>query len=329
MSDSILRFDLLPNKLFMDVFNYLSIVDLYHGFVGLNYRLNSLLQQLEHRHFVLDRNWRTETEAIRFFDTRITTLVVQHDELIDFSFFPNIRALKLCRSTIKQCNTIQSCLIPNLKHFYINSIHLGHSCAQLSHHIFATSFPTLRTCRLEEVSTNSYRCSTSHPILTNIQWTMKSDTFKRVLSSCPQLSHLQVSLGSNIQIPSTSNLTYHHTNLQRLDIRLYSVGQWWRNTIESLLSILPNLQYLTLYLDRKHKHVEFPFASIGSMLTRYVPYLRYIRADIILDQPTLTSSDLNMIKEYHPLFADVQTEMTIFGNFAVPHLRISSDRLKP
>jgi hypothetical protein len=328
MSDSISTFDRLPNELLMDMFDYLPPVDLYHGFLGLNYRFNSLLQLLEHRHLVLDRNWRTETNAIRFFDTRITTLIVQHDEPIDFSFFPNIRALKLCRPTIKQCNAIQSCFIPNLKHFYINSIHLGHSCAQLSHHIFATSYPSLRTCRLEEVSNSSHRCSTSHPVLTNIQWTMKLDTLKRVLSSCPQLTHLQVSLGSNIQMSSTSNLSYLHTNLHRLDIRFYSVGQWWCNTIESLLSMLPNLQYLTLYLDRKQKDIEFPFATIGSMLTQYVPCLRYIRVDIVLDKSPLLSSDLNTIKQYHPLFIDVQTEMTIFGNSSVPHLRISSDCLR-
>ena len=328
MSDSIATFDLLPNELLMDMFDYLPLVDLYQGFFGLNYRFNSLLQLLENRHLVLDRNWRAEIRAIHFFDTRIATLIVQHDEPIDFSFFPNIRALKLCRPTIKQCNAIQSCPIPNLEHFYINSIHLGHSCALLCHHIFATSFPTLRTCRLEEVSNTSHRCSTSHPVLTNIQWTMKSDTFRRVLSSCPQLTHLQVSLGSNTQMPSMSNLTYHHTNLQRLDIRLYSVGQWWCNTIESLLSILPNLQDLTLCLDRKRKDSEFPFASFGSMLTRCVPCLRYIRADIVIDKPSVASSELNMIKAYHPLFIDVQTEITILGNFSVPHLHISSERFK-
>jgi hypothetical protein len=86
-----------------------------------------------------------------------------------FPFFPNIHSLKLYRPSIKQCNTIQSHFIPNLEHLYINSIYLGHSCAQLCHYIFASSFPSLHTCRLEEVCNNPYQSSVSFPILTNVQ----------------------------------------------------------------------------------------------------------------------------------------------------------------
>jgi hypothetical protein len=175
---SLSTLECLPNELLMDIFDYVSISDIYNGFYGISSRFNLLLGLLKNLRFILDRNWKNEIKVIRFFGTRIDTLIVQHDEPIDFSFFPNIHSLKLCRPSIKQCNTIQSHLIPNLEHFYINSIHLGHSCARLCHHICVSSFPNLRICRLEEVSNNSYQSSASFPILTNVQWNMKSDTYR-------------------------------------------------------------------------------------------------------------------------------------------------------
>jgi hypothetical protein len=53
----------------MDIFDYMSLNDIYNGFFGLNSRFNLLLNLLKNLHLILDRNWKTETKAIRFFDT--------------------------------------------------------------------------------------------------------------------------------------------------------------------------------------------------------------------------------------------------------------------
>jgi hypothetical protein len=57
--------------------------------------------------------------------------------------------------------------------------------------------------------------------------------YRQVLHACPQLTHLQMSLGSNIQIPLTSNLI-SHKHLHHLDVRMFAVGEWWYDNIESL-----------------------------------------------------------------------------------------------
>ncbi len=57
------------NEFLMDIFDYMSLNDIYNGFFGLNSRFNLLLNLLKNLHLILDRNWKTETKAIRFFDT--------------------------------------------------------------------------------------------------------------------------------------------------------------------------------------------------------------------------------------------------------------------
>jgi hypothetical protein len=89
--------------------------------------------------------------------------------------------------------------------------------------------------------------------------------------------------------------------------------------------MVPNLYYLTFYIDRKKKQIEFPFDAFGSMLTQYVPHLRYFRANILLDK-SLLSSELDIIKQYHSLFANVQSDTIILDKNSVSHLYISSDR---
>jgi hypothetical protein len=132
-----------------------------------------------------------------------------------------------------------------------------------------------------------------------------------------------MSLGSNIQIPLTSNLI-SHKHLHHLDVRMFAVGEWWYDNIESLLSMVPDLEYLTFYIDRKRKQIKFPFNAFGGMLTQYLPHLHYFRANILLDK-SLSSSKLGIIKQYHSLFTNVQIDtITLDKNF-VSHLYISSD----
>jgi len=59
-----------------------------------------------------------------------------------------------------------------------------------------------------------------------------------------------MSLGSNIQLPLALNLI-SHKHLHHLDVRMFAVGELWYDNIESLLSMVPNLEYLTFYIDRK------------------------------------------------------------------------------
>jgi hypothetical protein len=326
MNDIILSsIEIFPNELLIELFEYISPYDLYNTFFNLNSRLNSIINSLKNLHLILQEDWDNKERFIPFFASQISTLIIQHDESIDFSYYSNIRSLKLSMPTTNQLNAIQPSLLPNLEHLYISNLFFSGNSEQLCRWIFSSSFSRLQNCQIDRMTFNdSYSYSSlSLRQLTISPCTWKSNMYKQIFEACPKLTHLRIIRLRNISFQLSSNIVCLHTSLRYLSIHFGSIGNDWYNQIDWLLSIVPNLENFTLLIDQNDTNIEFPFDLFAHLLIQHVPCLINFKAKIPLNK--FLSKELNVIKCLHPLFIHVQFQRYINRSIN-NYLIISSER---
>jgi len=226
--------------------------------------------------------------------------------LIDFSYYSNIRSLKLCMPTIDQCNAIQPFFLPNLEHLHISNLYFSNNSEQICRCIFSSSFSRLQICQIDRMTFNdSYSYSSlSLRQLTISPCTWKSNMYKQIFQACPKLTHLRIIRLRNISFQLSSNIVCLHTSLRYLSIHFSSIGNDWYNQIDWLLSIVPNLENFTILIDQNDTNIEFPFDLFAHLLIQHVPCLINFKAKIPLNK--FLSKDLNVIKCLHPLFIHIR-----------------------
>jgi hypothetical protein len=244
------------------------------------------------------------------FADRITTLIIRHSDPIDLSLYPNLQALKLEWPSQQQCN--QTIDQSQLKHLYIgHAFHEGDT-EQLIKHVFANGFPQLRSCHMENLQQrisiiNGY--ATILPTLSSIKiFTIHTQDLIRLLLLCPNLSRLSIKFFANATVDLNcfkQLLPIPHENLHKLIFD--SVDQMSIETIDSLLTFVPNLTYLSINNPRCRNN-KINVKQIAHSLHRHVlPNLCQFNAKIWLDD--LDNNYLNnieIIKSLHPLFKRVQ-----------------------
>ena len=294
--------ELFPNELLIELFEYISPNDLYKSFFNLNFRLNSIINSLQNLHLTFHEDWDTKERSVPFFASQISTLIIKHDELVDFSYYSNIRSLKLSMPTANQCDAIQPLLLPNLKHLYISNFFFSDKSEQLCRFIFSSSFPRLRTCHIDRMTFSHFHpyYSSSLRQLTISPCTWKSNLYKQIFTGCPNLTYLRIIRLRNSYLELSSSFIHPHICLRHLHIHFYSIGNNWYNQIEWFLSLTPNLEGLTLSIDQNDTRIEFPFDLFACLLTQRVPCLTDLKARIPLNK--FLSKELDLIKQLHPLF---------------------------
>jgi len=299
--------EVLPNELLLDIFEYLPVQDLYKTFSGLNSRLTNIINSFQAFHFEQRQSKNIDDSA---FAHRITTLIIRHSDPINLSLYPNLQALKLEWPSQQQCN--QAIYQSQLKHLYIgHAFHEGDT-EQLIKHVFANGFPQLRSCHMENLQQHSSIINgyaTILPTLSSIKiFTIHTQDLIRLLLLCPNLSRLSIKFFAN----ATVDLNYFkqllpipHENLHTLIFD--SVDQMSIETIDSLLTFVPNLTYLSINNPRCRNN-KINIKQIAHSLHRHVlPNLCQFNANIWLDD--LDNNYLNnieIIKSLHPLFKRVQ-----------------------
>jgi hypothetical protein len=306
MNEIISNIEMFPNELLIELFEYISSYDLYNTFFNLNSRLNSIINSLKNLRLILPEDWDNKEHLIPFFASKISILVIKHDESIDFSYYSNIRSLKLSMPIANQCNAIQPSLLPNLKHLYISNLYFSDNSEQLCRWIFSSSFSHLQTCQIDRMTFNNryFYLSLSLRQLTISPCTWKSNLYKQIFEACPKLTHLRIIRFRNMSFKLSSNFIRPHTSIRHLSIHFYSIGNQWYNQIDWLLSILPNLENFLLLIDQNETNMEFPFDLFAHLLIKRVPCLINFKAKIPLNK--FLSKELNVIKHLHPLFIYVQ-----------------------
>jgi len=306
MNSLISNIEFFPNELFIELFEYISPYDLYNTFFNLNARLNSIIHSLQNLHLILNEDWDNKERRIPFFSSQISTLIIKHDDCIDFSSYSNLRSLKLSMPTIDQCNAIQPSILPNLEHLYISNLFFSDNSEQLCRLIFSSSFSRLQTCQIDRMIFNhdhSY-ISLSLRQLTLSPCTWKSNLYPYIFQACPKLTHLRIRRLRNLSFKLSSNCFLPQTSLRYLEIHFYSIGNEWFNHIDWLLSMVPNLENLTLLIEQNETNLEFSFDLFAHLLTERVPCLMNLKAKIPLNK--FLSKELDTIKCLHPLFINVQ-----------------------
>ena len=306
MNDINPSIEIFPNELLLEIFDYISPYNLYNAFFNLNFRLNSIINSLQNLHLILQEDWDNKEHIIPSFASQISTLIIKHDELIDFSSYTNIRSLKLSMPTAKQCNAILPSLLPHLEHLYISNLYFSDNSEQLCRLIFSSSFSRLRTCHIDRLTFSNYHSCSSLSLhqLTISPSTWKVNMYSQIFNACPNLIYLRIIRLRNISFELSPNFIRPHTSIRHLHIHFYSIGNEWYNHIDWLLSNMPNLQTFTLLIDQNNTNLEFSFDLLAGSLIRHALYLINFKAKIPLNK--FLSKELNVIKQLHPLFNYVQ-----------------------
>ncbi|CAF4165867.1 unnamed protein product [Rotaria sp. Silwood2] len=265
----------LPNQLFFYLFTFIDIQHLYTAFWGLNSRLNNMIQSCKNLCLTFDE--KTDPLLMKSYSSYVNQLIIQTSIHCDFSQFPNLHTLILCDSNKKHLLQIKSEIIPNLTHL---SLLLGSKFIpppQLICDIFSNKFPSLRHVHLGRIDYSTCHSWTTSPSLQCMSiFSCKSMSILAILTSCPNLHHLQVHIFSSDKYIFTSSAPLNHP-LRRL-IVWSNYTELYFNDIDRFLAYTPNIEYLYLQTVYSTPFIHLARGLINRLhhLSRFDCYIREI-----------------------------------------------------
>ena len=319
------RLECFPNELLLELFEYLSPEALYQTFVHFNTRFNVLIHSLRNLRLILREDWdrQEQSSIIPCYAPQISTLIIKHDEPIQFSAYPNLRSLKLSMPTREQCNAIQASSLPHLEHLYISNLYFSDHSEQLCRLIFSSTFSRLQTCQIDRMTLDPSHSSSSfslqHLIISPSTW--RSNFYPLIFQSCPRLTHLKIHRLRKLAFSLAFDSPILHSALRSLNVHFSSIGNDWFDQIDWLLAVVPHLENFQLIIEQNESNVEFPFERLADLLNKHVPSLVYFQAKLSLNQFLVQQPAT--IRRLHRLFFHVQLQPYTHRNLS-NYLLISS-----
>jgi hypothetical protein len=264
-----MNFESLPNELFLTLFEYLTVVDLFRAFVGLNTRFNTLLFEKFHKHrldfrsiskrdfdFVCQRYLPSivdQTSSIYLSDDDETPDQINCFLSYNWTFrqFTNLQSLSLynLRSEIVMCKLLAECQhlhnLIRLKFIKSEFEYDNKNICQLLNNIW--TMPKLTYCYLdisfcergEKYHINFSKISISLQYLTIKNMSRGDIDLDNLFEHTPYLRYFYVHASDCTNITSLySTMTY----IVRLKIDVYESSF----TLIELLKNMPNLRHLTV-----------------------------------------------------------------------------------
>ncbi|CAF3303984.1 unnamed protein product [Rotaria socialis] len=116
MNYTISQLEIFPDELFLDLFSYISPIDLYYAWHGLNCRISAIIRSIQIS-FDLIENSNENIRALDYFSTQIVFLRLSvSNESLDFRKLPNLCSLIIdTKLTKKQLDSVQPSYLPHLK----------------------------------------------------------------------------------------------------------------------------------------------------------------------------------------------------------------------
>lgn len=194
-SDFLSHLEQFPDEIFLEIFKYIPLHNLYHSFYKLNQRINGILHSVTDLSLTLHEPEDIEDEAVTFFSSNIHHLVVRHPNIVRFNQFPSLRSLTSLFVHSRQICCIKSKHLPNLTRLTLGFT-LVWDCDlmfTLCRQIISNKFPKLSYCSLWPPIFDSNSSIIPTPSLTHIK--LKEGNFDDlciVLNSCPNLKYLEV-----------------------------------------------------------------------------------------------------------------------------------------
>ncbi|CAF1476540.1 unnamed protein product [Adineta steineri] len=300
------RLELLPNELFIEIFEYMDSVDL-RNFKGLNKRIDLIIEGLKinvniHRMEILNT-----TFLSAFNPSQIIRLEMRNPwSSMNLTSMMELRSLTLdcgclTREQLDQMTTLTLCCLerlsvhnttPNLQKLLLDTILRG------------VHFPSLKICQLklkpthdlELCNTNRLPNNTVRSLTINNKWSWHE--FEFLLYRLPHLRRLEANLSRLYSVSVTS--INPHSSIKHLRITLDNPS----DDLKTLLKLTPNLVRLRIRGSLKNISVFTHFEKTAQALSDLVPHLQYFDCELYSysyeDDKALT------IQCLHPLYRDIQ-----------------------
>ncbi|CAF1203844.1 unnamed protein product [Rotaria sordida] len=278
MNNYLSQFELLPNEILIELFQYFNAQDLFQAFINLNIRFNRLIQSFHNLKlvFYLKQSNKNLITNNHIFSLYVYTLIVDSNVDINLNQFSNIHRLKFEWFSTKQLQQLSTNIFPYLEELnliYIETLSTNHKSLFL---------PSLRILKVRFINLSIYQT---------------------ILSSCPNLYYFQLSIFTSEEY--LFNIQTHN-KLKKLIIRISDVIWPWNDHLfNCYLSSVPNLEQFNihrlLYISRiTESFINYNwFASIISIhlqkLQHFYFYLRTSQSKYI--NKINTEKILNQLNE--------------------------------
>ncbi|CAF0745293.1 unnamed protein product [Adineta steineri] len=297
-STSCFSLEQFPDEIFMEIFQYISIHDLYRGLYKLNQRINHILHSITNLSLTLSKAEDINDEAVVFFASRIYHLVVRHQNPVEFNRFPSLRSLTSKFPQDRQLCGVKPKHLPNLTHLTLGFT-LIWNCDivdRLCRRIISNKFRKLRYCSLWPPTFDLNWPIITTPLLTHVK--LRDGDFDDLcilLNSCPNLKHLQMLVSAYAKAPSKP---VQYLSVKRLNVSFIRGDPDWTKKLDQLLSLLPNIKQL--FIDTCVIYIDFN--ELSRVLSQRLIHLCYLQCEIhALGIPT----KWNNVQSYHPLFKNI------------------------
>lgn len=277
MNNKSLRLEILPNEIFIEIFQYFDIQQLFQSFNNLNYRFNILLRSLNNLIFKLYENNSTE---LPYFVPYIDTVTAYFPIHVDYEYLTNIRHLNLIKMPSKYFNESNFKFLSCLEDLSVKNMSINFAYI-LYKNIFSNTFPCLKSCYLSQDNNIPENIKfTDLLCLCHLQiGTINLEIYANILSVCLNLNFFKFILKSNEVFVNVKP----HFNLKRIIIEPEDYIQSKNDyAINICLSFLPNLE--KLYIHQAFFQVNIPYYLNSdwhvSSIDRHTPLLRYFKYEL-------------------------------------------------
>ncbi len=311
------RFEDLPIEMLIEIFQYLSVHEMYFSFSSLNTRLNSILKSLPNLILITSSHW---DPALCFFPSFGTVQIHFNYPTssslseYNFSYFMGIRSFIISSidtsafsysTPFEQIDTfISPDLCPQLR-----SLRIPYYSQTLVDWIFTGAFPHLEICHhYNKIYTQiTLPRMTTHKLQNLRQLTIRRDEafeFEQILLLCPNLTFFDFSCNTSLSPFVQLNSLY--LSLKRLRLSQLSDFLFHNGQFDSLLSFFPNLRAFYLIVDHDDGDDEIiDFSKIAHCLQERLFHLTALELRITMtshNSSALVSRTFAKIAQMHPLF---------------------------
>jgi Leucine-rich repeat (LRR) protein len=300
----------LPDELFLDIFSYLSSIDLFLSFSYLNNRFNSILcdQSVQLAIKITNNN----SIKINYFSDYFTHIYICNDQ-IDIRQFNNIRSLTLGPSPRPTDELLNQLVDQPLKYFpYLTQLTVYQPLStwysppsiRLWTQLFTNKFSSqLERCllpgRIFAIPTTCFYCHSLRGL--SIGGCSLRD-LPALLSALPNLRYLSTDVWGITDIMNISS--YQHLNLSHLRIE-FNQQTIVLEEIRCLLSYVPYLKIFTIEGIRKHEifNIEYWYEVLNNQLEYLKKFYCTIRLSDTIENKKL---DINYIRKYNSIFSQMK-----------------------
>jgi hypothetical protein len=300
----------LPDEILLDLFSYLSPIDLFISFAYLNHRFNSILcdQSIQIGIQIINN----KNTRLDYFANYFTHLSICNDE-IDIRQFHNIRSLTLGPSP-RPTDELLIQLVDQPSRYFPDLIQLtvyqplstwySPPSIRLWTQVFTNRFSSrLERCslpgRIFAIPTTCFYCRSLRGL--SIGGCSLRD-LPALLSALPNLKFLSTDVWG-IADPTIGS-SCHHFNLSHLRI-IFSQQTIVLEEIHCLLSYVPYLKIFTIEGARKHE--TFNSEYWYEILINQLEHLEKFYCTIRLSDTTENGKiDMNYIRNYHSIFSQMK-----------------------